>query len=255
MARGDLGPFYRELAALFEVPQQAPSELDFIDELAVDAHQAPLLGVNPDLARHFVKNLPLAGRRLEARIGLKISLIRPPLSPAYSKRNASGIIWRNRLHCSASFRWVCSNLCCSSGLCESLRMRSVSPRCWASVKGSPAMAIKRSSEPDLVSTTSLVSCLPSTSLTNRYFQRISVRSEMFSSLRITALTRSTGEDRASDWDSADAIRETKSKITPANIIRDCVMVTWSPLLETLLSVRTWGLWNNRTTSQQTTGQT
>src|SRR5260370_18134169 len=71
MARSDLGPFYRDLAALFEVPQQSPSELDFIDELAVDARQAPLLGINPDLARHFVKNLPLAGRRLEARIGLE----------------------------------------------------------------------------------------------------------------------------------------------------------------------------------------
>src|SRR5713226_9013122 len=71
MARGDLGALYREMPALFEVPQPSPSELDFIDELAVDAHQALLLGVNPDLARHFVKNLPLAGRRLEARIGLE----------------------------------------------------------------------------------------------------------------------------------------------------------------------------------------
>src|SRR5229473_2082900 len=237
MARSDLGPFYRELAALFEVPQQSPSELDFIDELAVDAHQALLLGVNPDLARHFVRTFPSREGGWKRGLGLKISLIRPPFSPAYSKRNASGIIWRNRLHCSASFRWVCSNLCCSSGLCESLRMRSVSPCCWASVKGTPAMAIKRSSEPDLVSTTSLVSCLPSTSLTSRYFQRISV-SEMFSSLRITAQTRLTGEGCASDWDSADAMRETKNKITPANIIRDCVMFTWSPLLGTLLSVRT-----------------
>jgi hypothetical protein len=53
-----------------------------------------------------------------------------------------------------------------------------------------------------VSTTSLVFCLPSTSLTSRYFQRISVTSEVFSSLRITALTRSAAESCDSDCDPA-----------------------------------------------------
>ena len=37
----------------------------------------------------------------------------------------------------------------------------------ASVKGLPVIAINRSSDPDLVSTTSLVSCSPSTSLTSK----------------------------------------------------------------------------------------
>src|SRR5215469_9358407 len=71
MARGDLGPSYRELTALFEVPQQPTGELNRVHDLAIDADQALLLRVNPDLARHFVKNLSLTGRRLEVGIGFK----------------------------------------------------------------------------------------------------------------------------------------------------------------------------------------
>src|SRR5207249_3842343 len=40
-------------------------------ELARDADQALLFGVNPDLSRHFVKNFSLTGRRPEGRIRLK----------------------------------------------------------------------------------------------------------------------------------------------------------------------------------------
>src|SRR5229473_5174071 len=71
MARNDLGPFHRELASLFEVPQQPSGKLNLVHELAIDADQALLLGVNQDLSRHFVKNLSLTGRRPEARIGLE----------------------------------------------------------------------------------------------------------------------------------------------------------------------------------------
>src|SRR6266699_3452265 len=62
MARGDLRPFHRELPALFEMPEQTSSELNFVHELAIDADQAMLLGINPDLARHFMKHLSLTRR-------------------------------------------------------------------------------------------------------------------------------------------------------------------------------------------------
>ena len=71
MPRDDLGTLHCELTALFEVSQQASGELNLVHKLAIDANQALLLGVDPDLARHFVKDLSFAGRRLEMRIGLK----------------------------------------------------------------------------------------------------------------------------------------------------------------------------------------
>jgi len=61
-------------------------------------------------------------------------------------------------------------------------------------RGLPAMAIKRSCEPDLVSTTSLVSCLPSASLFSRYFQRISLTSAVFSSLTDYRLNQIGGRE-------------------------------------------------------------
>jgi len=54
---------------------------------------------------------------------------------------------------------------------------------------------------------------------NRYFQWTSVTSR-FSSLRITALTRSADETFTPDCACAVAIQETRSKITGANINRD-----------------------------------
>jgi hypothetical protein len=71
MARDDLGPFHAELASLFQAPQQTPTELNLVCELAIDADQALLLGLNPDLSRHLVKHLSLTGRRLEVGIGLE----------------------------------------------------------------------------------------------------------------------------------------------------------------------------------------
>jgi hypothetical protein len=49
MARGDLSAFHAELASLFQVPQETAAELNLVRELAIDADQALLLGVNPDV--------------------------------------------------------------------------------------------------------------------------------------------------------------------------------------------------------------
>ena len=71
MTSRDLGPFHRELPALFEMPELPSCELNFVHELPIDADQALLLGVNPYLACHFVKDLSLTGRRPEGRIRLE----------------------------------------------------------------------------------------------------------------------------------------------------------------------------------------
>src|SRR2546422_901765 len=71
IARNDLRAFYGELAALFEVSQQTSAKPDLVHQLAIDADQALLPGVDPDLACHFVKNLSFAGRRLETGIRSK----------------------------------------------------------------------------------------------------------------------------------------------------------------------------------------
>src|SRR6266566_3601733 len=100
--RSDFGPFHGELSALFEMTEQTSGELNFVHELAPDADQTLLLGVDPNLARHFVKNLSLTRRRTEGRIRLEGQFDPVATPPAYSKRNASGTIWRKALHCSAS---------------------------------------------------------------------------------------------------------------------------------------------------------
>src|SRR5215813_7666898 len=71
MAWNDFGTFHCELAAFFKMPQQTSSKLNLVHELANNADQAMLFGVNPDFTRHFVKHFSLTGRRLEARIGLE----------------------------------------------------------------------------------------------------------------------------------------------------------------------------------------
>jgi hypothetical protein len=54
MAGGNLGPFHHELTTLFQVSQQPSRQLHIIQKLAVDACEALLLGINPDLTGHLV---------------------------------------------------------------------------------------------------------------------------------------------------------------------------------------------------------
>src|SRR6266702_160786 len=131
--RSDFGPFHGELSALFEMTEQTSGELNFVHELAPDGDQMLLLGVDPNLARHFVKNLSLTRRRTEGRVRLEGQFDSVATFAGVFKEKRV----RNHLEKGIAlfriFLRVCSSLRCSSGSCESLSMRSVSSRCWPSL--------------------------------------------------------------------------------------------------------------------------
>jgi hypothetical protein len=107
----------------------------------------------------------------------------------------------------------CSSFCCSARSWESRRIRCISSCCSAPDNGLPASAIRRSSAPNRVSTTSLVSYLPSTCLFSRYFHRPSRSPARFSSLWITVLTSSNGEIVVLTCDFTDRPRKKCSRTT------------------------------------------
>src|SRR6266566_2944786 len=59
----------------------------------------------------------------------------------------TAVILKNALHCSASFLFVCSSLCCSWGFLTRLSILLFSCCCSLAVSGRPSSATSRSSEP------------------------------------------------------------------------------------------------------------
>src|SRR5579884_2348537 len=68
VSRSYLRPLYAEFAAFVQMSEKAPRKLHLIHELPIDADEALLLRVNPDLPLKFLQYLSFTRRGRKLRI-------------------------------------------------------------------------------------------------------------------------------------------------------------------------------------------